>query len=199
MVKLIAYLMAIASFLCPAILSAQSTLRITFDGPPYQPPGSAYIVQSYYESGMSFQPLPGSDGFTRDWTGAPSGWPDDGTPYLMAGAGDSLTFSFTENTTFGLATVDLAAFSTGFPNYTVNFVGYHADGSTITTSFSGNGIAFQTYNFNSLWSTGLTRVDIPNYAWSLDNLAVIVPEPDSLVLFLVGVVILFLKRKNYHE
>jgi hypothetical protein len=170
----------------PLSCVAQGSFTVNFDGPPNQPSGSQVLVQQYFESGMSFEPLPGSDGFGRVWTGMPPEWPSDGTPYVQTGTGDSLAFSFQNGASFGLSSVDLAAFTTGIPDYTVNFTGYRADGSTITTSFSGNGINFQTYNFASAWSSGLTKVEIPNSDWSLDNLVVIVPEPSTGALFLIG-------------
>lgn len=187
--------LAIAT-LTSAVCLGQGTLQITFDGPPYQPPDSDFNVQSYYESGMYFHPLPGTDGFGRAWSGRAAGWPNDGTPYLMTGAVDSLAFGFTNSSQFGVVSVDLAAFSIGFTNYTVNFVGFHSDGSTITTSFSGTGIDFQTYSFSSDWSSGLTRVEIPNYGWSLDNLVVAVPEPSVGALFIVGAIIFRLRKKK---
>jgi hypothetical protein len=176
----------IAATMPQAVCIAQGTLHITFDGPPFQPAGSSFGVSSYTELGMHFRPLPGSDGFTRAWTNRASAWPDNGTPYILAGAGDTLAFSYLSGPLFGLVSVDLAAFSTGFPNYIVNFVGYRSGGGTITTSFSGNGIAFQTYYFGPEWLSGLTRVEIPTYGWSLDNLVVFIPEPSTAALLLVG-------------
>jgi hypothetical protein len=176
--------------------SAQGTTRITFDGPPVQPTGTQYGVTQYFESGMSFMPIGPSDPgnqFTRNGGGI-SFYPDDGTAYIQAGFGDSLAFSFENGSLFGLTSVDLAGFSTVVPNFAINFVGYHADGSTITISFSGTGIDFQTYNFGSDWLSGLTRVEIPNYGWSLDNLVVAVPEPSTGALLLVGASALLFRR-----
>ena len=182
--------------LWPILSRGQGTLTITFDGPPTLLPGSAAVVQQYYESGMRFQPLPGTDGFTRVWSGSPAGWPNDGTPYVLSGAVDTLAFGFTDGSLFGLASVNLAGFSSSLPDYTVNFVGYYPNGSTITTSFSGTGINFQTYTFDSAWSSGLTRVEIPNYGWSLDNLIVSVPEPGPGALFVLGALTLSIWRSR---
>ncbi len=52
----------------PTLCFGQGTLTITFDGPPNQPVGSQILVQQYFESGMSFRPLSGTDGFARVWT-----------------------------------------------------------------------------------------------------------------------------------
>jgi hypothetical protein len=181
-------LSAILVILPQIVCLGQGTLRINFDGPPYQPTGSIYGVTSYYESGMYFQPLPGSDAqFGRAWTGLGTAWPNDGTPFLITGAGDSFEFGLQNGSLFGLASVDLAGFSAFYPNYTVNFIGYHSDGSTITTSFSGNSsVDFQTYCFGPEWSSGLTHVEIPNNVWSLDNLVVAIPEPDIGALCALG-------------
>src|SRR6266481_7537767 len=87
----------------------QGTTTITFDGPPVQPPGTAYTVTNYYESGMSFRPLPPQYGYGRVGGGV-QGLPEDGSAYLDAG---SLMFSFTNGLVFDLVSVDLAEYSTG--------------------------------------------------------------------------------------
>jgi hypothetical protein len=181
-------------FAWPVLCLGQGTLHITFDGPPFHVPGSQILVQQYFEQGMYFRPIPGTDGFARTWTNMPPGFPINDTPYLQAGAVDSLVFSMQNNSLFGVVSVDLAGFSIGFPNYTVNFVGYRPDGGTLSTSFSGSGIVFQTHYFGPEWSFGLTRVEIPNYPWSLDNLVVIIPEPATTALLLVGVLAIGLLR-----
>jgi len=176
--------------LWPTLALCQGTLRINFDGLPAQVPGSQVLVQQYSESGISFQPLAGSDGFARVWTGMPPEWPSDGTPYLQATTGDSLSFRSESGSSFGLLSVDLAAFTTGLPDYTLDFIGYLNNGGTVSTSFSGTGINFQTYNFGPDWSSGLTRVEISNYAWSLDNLVVAVPEPGIPKLIALGAIVM---------
>ena len=175
---------------------AQGTLQITFDGPPDQPPGSSYNVQSYYESGMWFLPLSGTDGFGRVWSNPPTGLPNDGTPYLNASAVDSLSFGFTDGRSFGLSAVNLAGYSTVVPDFSVEFIGYRPDGSAITESFSGSGIKFQTYYFDSAWYSGLTKVEIPDYGWSLDNLVVAVPEPGICTFSVLGVIVFWQIRRR---
>jgi hypothetical protein len=79
---------------------------------------------------------------------------------------------------------------------TVPFVGYRFDGSVVNTSFTTDGIIdgtgpiadFQTFYFGPEFS-GLTRVEIPTYGWSLDNLYVSVPEPGTVALMIFGLVI----------
>jgi len=179
-------ILALWAFAWPISCFGQGTFRITFDGPPPQPTNSDYTLQNYYEGGMWFRPLQGSAGFGRTGGGLTSLFPYDGSPYLHGAFGDSLAFSFQTGSLFGVFSVDLAGYSTVVPDFTVDFVGYRSDGSTISTSFSGNGIDFRTVNFGPDWSSGLTRVEIPNYGWSLDNLVVSIPEPSAGALVLVG-------------
>lgn len=139
----------------------------------------------------------------RGWTrkrilakggGSPSFIPDNGTAYIAAALGDSLVFSFLDGSVFNLVSVDLAEYSLTVPNaVTVPFVGYRFDGSVVNTSFTTDGIIdgtgpipdFQTFHFGPEFS-GLTRVEIPTYGWSLDNLVVAVPEPGTIALLMFG-------------
>jgi hypothetical protein len=178
---------------CAAIeCSAQGTFKINFDGPPVVAPGTGVLVTNYFESGMTFQSLPGSH-FSRWGAATDPRDPDNGTAFLRAALGDSLMFRFTNGSLFSLVSVDLAEYSTVVPDaVTVSFIGYHPDGSTVTESFTTDGIIdgtgpladFQTFNFTSF--TDLTRVEIPTYGWSLDNLVVSVPEPMTTSLMVLG-------------
>jgi hypothetical protein len=185
-------------FCVAAQCNGQGTLHISFDGPPFIAPGTAIEVTSYSESGMSFRPLPGSFGFSRWGAATDPRDPDDGTTYLRAAVGDSLIFGFANGSAFDLSSVDLAEYSTVVPNaVTVQFIGYHMDGSTVTSSFTTDGIIdgtgplpdFQTFNFDSKDWSGLTRVEIPSSGWSLDNLVVSVPEPTIGALLLVALAV----------
>jgi hypothetical protein len=166
---------------------------ITFDGPPLQPPGTVYNTQQYYENSMSFTPLAGTVGFGRAGGGVAQ-LPDNGTAYLQAALGQSLTFGFINGSVFDLRSVDLAEYSTVVPNaVTVHLVGYRPNGSTVTTDLTTDGIIdgsgplvdFQTFSFGPEFS-GLTRVEIPTIGWSLDNLGIRVPEPGAGALVMVG-------------
>lgn len=182
-------------------------LTINFDGPPFQPVGTARIIQQYSESGMVFTPIVNnSTGFVRQGGGGIQQVPENGTTYLQAGLSSTLMFSLTNGGTFSLQSVDLAEYSTVVPNaVTVQFIGYHLDGSTMTASFTTDGIIdgtgpladFQTFTFRG-W-TGLTRVEIPTYGWSLDNLviAVPVPEPASVALLVLGGLILWQAKQRH--
>jgi len=194
-----------------ALLSTRSAAyaqgTITFDGAPVQPPGTAYLVQSYRESGVWFVPIPGTDGFIRQGSNPPAVfWPDNGTAYVVASVGDSLMFGMDDGTEFGLASVDLAEWSTDYPQpVTVPFVGYRSDGSIITESFTTDGIIdgtgplkdFQTFYFSAQF-VGVRRVQVLTYGWSLDNVVFAIPEPTAISLGLVGFVVwrLFRKRRE---
>jgi hypothetical protein len=184
----------------------QGTLQITFNGPPIQPPGTAKIVTNYVESGVSFASVPQSFGFIRMGSGTGqqspiSGFPDDGTAYIQQIGSAPILFSFTDGSVFDLTSVDLAEYSTILSGpVTVQFVGYHPDGSTVTESFTTDGIIdgagpqmdFQTFNFTGF--TGVTSVEIPSSDWSLDNLVISVPEPTRSTLPLAGGLVLGVRK-----
>ena len=137
---------------------------------------------------MSFNPFR-SWGFGRVGSNPPSELPDNGTAYLQAALGDSLMLRFTNGSPFNLMSVDLAEYSTVVPDArTVHFVGYRADGSIVTQDFTTDGIIdgtgpvadFQTFYFGPEFS-GLSRVEIPTYAWSLDNPVVVVAGQPRIV------------------
>lgn len=178
----------------------QGTLLITFDGAPVLTPGSAVLVQSYSEYELYFQPL-GQQGFARVASDPAAPRPDSGSAYLQAGLGSTLMFSRLDGGTFDFLSVDLAEYSTVVPDaVTVQFIGYFADGTTISQTRTTDGIIdgtgpiadFQTFAFRD-W-TGLTRVEIPTWGWSLDNVRVgSVPEPGTGALTLLGAALLALR------
>jgi hypothetical protein len=131
-------------------------------------------------------------GFVRQGGGI-SFYPENGTTYLQGSLGDSLKFIFIGRV-FDLVSIDLAEYSTVVPVSTVPFVGYRHDGSIVTTNMTPDGIIdgtgpladFETFYFDDRF-TGLDRVEIPTYGWSLDNLFVRpIPEPSSGSLLFVG-------------
>jgi len=169
------------------VASAQGTFSVTFDGPPLQQPTTAKVEQYYSESGVWFRPIPGTDGFVRRARNPTPGWPDNGTAYLQGSMGDSLRFGLDDSSSFDPVSVDLAEYSTVVPDaVTVPFVGYRRDGTTVTVTFTTDGIMdgagplqdFQTLYFGPEFS-GVYLVRIPSYGWSLDNLVLRVPEPGT--------------------
>ena len=72
-------LLAIGAFLLSLrAASAQGTFTVTFDGPPVRRPGASVTVGEYYEGSVWFTGIPGTDGFTRTWSGDPR-YPDNGS------------------------------------------------------------------------------------------------------------------------
>jgi hypothetical protein len=180
----------------------QGTINITFDGPPPQPVGTSYGYSKYIEAGVSFTPIDPNAPFAqfgrrRGGGTPPPYWPDNGTAYLQTGIADSVKFSFLNNSFFGVSSVDLAGFSDVEPDFSVQFVGYRPDGSTVINDFSGNGLDFKTFYFGPEF-TGLSRVEISTIGWSLDNLVVSIPEPSVSALLVFGCILglPFLVRKR---
>ncbi len=132
---------------------------------------------------MSFTPIvPGDWGnaFARRYSARPE-CPDNGTVYIQAGLGSTLRFRFGDNSLFNVVSLDLTGYSTVVPQATVHFVGYRSTGEVVTRDIAVNGIVFQTVTLGPEFS-GLTRVEIPTYGWSLDNLVLSVPEPTLAAL-----------------
>lgn len=181
---------------------------VTFDGSPHIAPSDEVAINYYSELDTVFTPIGGTGQFGRSG-GQPAleGFPRNGTAYLVAAFTYSLSVSSLSGVPFGLVSVDLAEFSTLYQTpLTVHFVGYRSDNSIVTTDFVTDGIIdgagpladFQTFYFGPEFS-GLTRVEIPTYGWSLDNLVVSVPEPSNCALLGLGLLVMGvwrLKRKR---
>ena len=202
--RLVKFLAVVLVFMAGTRFSHGQSTLITFDG---QATNTAVSVQSYSEGGILFSPIgsmtPGNT-FTRVGSMGPLAQAENGTAYVRAGQGQSLSFSFTNGSVFSLNSVDLAEYSTVVGGTaTVHFVGYFANGSTIVQDLTTDGIIdgtgpitdFQTFTFRG-WDN-LTRVEIPTYGWSLDNLVVTpLPEPGTIGLGVLGVAALYLARRK---
>jgi hypothetical protein len=115
--------------------------------------------------------------------------------------------SFTNGAFFDLVSVDLAEYSTLYQEpLVVRFVGYRHDGTVVTNHITTDGIIdgtgpladFQTFYFGPDFS-GLSRVELPTWGWSLDNLVVAVPEPPVCQVLILGAALAALwsfKRKT---
>jgi len=178
----------------------QGTLQIGFEGPPVLRPGAGDHVAEYHEGPVWFLAIPGTDGFVRRWSGDPRDPYNDTAAFLQATLGDSLMFGLDDGSSFDPVSVDLAEYSTVVPDaVTVLFVGYRRDGSTVTASFTTDGVMdgtgpladFQTVYFGAEFA-GVYRVRIPAYGWSLDNLIVSIPEPSTSTLLAIGAVLMAL-------
>ena len=203
-------LVALGSFFALAECRGQGTFTwITFDGPPLLPPTDEFAISYYSEKGMVFTPI-GAGQFGRSG-GAPlnTGFPRNGTAYLVGAFTYSLAAASLSGARFGVVSVDLAEFSTLYQTpLTVQFVGYRPDGSSVATAFVTDGIIdgagpindFETFYFDSRFAD-VTRVEVPTYGWSLDNMVFsnVVPEPGTTTLLAIGAVLMALvssKRKG---
>jgi hypothetical protein len=192
---------------------------ITFDGPPWQPPGTSYGIAEYYEEGVWFRamgPLPTHPPYRLGRSGGSEEFfADNGTAYLFADAFGSLVFSqlrgwsssdsptnwlpYGTGARFGLVSVDLAEFSVLYAQpWTVHFDAYRPDGSRVSVDFTTDGIIdgtgpladFQTFHFDSRFRD-VIGVEVPTMGWSLDNLVLVavIPEPGTAALLLCGAVV----------
>ena len=176
--------------------TTQGQGAITFDAHPN------WIGTYYTESGMAFQ-LVVPQGQSLDYMGIvpPStyqGVPQDNNPFMwwlrQNNPYDYVSLSLTSEAQFGLTSVQLAdpnsPSSLAFP---ITFLGFKADGLSVTNVFTtpgGGATTFATYVFSPLFASGLTSVDIIAPRWAMDNLVFTVPEPSSVVLAGLGLVVL---------
>lgn len=180
---------------------AQGTFQwtVTFDGWPKVLPGSNIGFTYYYEAGIEFRPIGQGGIFTRAGGGV-SVYPENGTAYILSGFGDSLSGVGLFSPRFGLVSVDLAEFSTVYPfPRAVEFVGFKPDGTTVTTSFTTDGVIdgtgpapdFQTVFFDQRFAD-LVRFEVPGYSYALDNMVFVnvVPEPSTGALMILGAALL---------
>lgn len=185
--------------LAASLARGQST-SILFDGPPEQPRSTAYAVPQYDEAGFLFKafgPIPdGSPNYHVIRNGGGNALsPENGSAYLQLALSGTLEFFRPDGKLFNLSAVDLAEYSTFFARpQAVTFNGFRLDGSTVSVTFTTDGIIdgtgpladFQTFVFPAGFQQ-LQRVEIPSQPYSLDNLALtVIPEPSALILSLLG-------------
>jgi len=191
---------------------AQGTFRFTarFDGNPYVHPDWIVGITEYYESGMRFRaigPLTPPQLSRAGGGGSPDWWPYNGTAYLLSGFRELLAVNSDSGRRFGVVSVDLSEFSTLYQTpTTIQFVGYLAGGSTVTTNFVTDGIMdgttgplpdFQTFYFDARFSD-LERLEVPTYGWALDNMVFgTIPEPTMPSLLLMGACVIIARRSRH--
>ncbi len=176
--------------------SAHGQGMVTLNNPPVT--GQYREYQNYYEQGMWFRvvaPAPNSP-YHYMWqvaSGITGGTAHNGTQHMRWSRfdekTDSVVFSMTNGSAFGLTSVDLGNFgSSGQFSIAITFNAWKQDGSMISATFNtpnNNFTTFTTYNFGSAFGSGLTRVEIPSQFWAMDNL-VFIPEPSTYALLGLG-------------
>jgi len=192
--------LSILSFV-PEQTRGQGTLQwtVTFDGSPPIAPGTGKYIPQYFEQDMWFRaigPVPAEPPYhLARMGGGITGFPENGTAYLIFGFQDSLAVTSSSGQRFGLVSVDLAEFSTlyNFPR-TVQFIGYKPDGTTVMTELTTDGVIdgtgpladFQTFTFDSRFAD-LVRVEVPMDTWALDSMVFSqIPEPITVALLLTA-------------
>lgn len=183
---------------CVGTASGQGVFHIGFEGPPVQPEGTSYFVREYREAGIVFTPIggPAEYPFARQRAGSSLPWMgDSGSTYVSTSGPGSLSARFADGASFDVVSVDLAEYGTIVPDaVTVRFVGFRVDGSSVSQSFTTDGVVdglgpladFETFYFSEAFR-GLTRLEVPPSGWCLDNLVLaVVPEPGTSTLVILG-------------
>jgi len=97
---------------------------------------------------------------------------------------------------FNFISFDAAQFGSSGPQ-TLEVVGYHPMGASVTNYFSVNS-QFQTFHLDASFND-VFLVDVFNARWSLDNLVISgVPEPSSAALIAVSVACMVIYRRTRH-
>ena len=190
------------SLLFLAAVPVDAALVLKFD-PPALPHGSRGF-DSYSEGGVIFSgTLSGS--FSQTDTGL-SDRPDDGSAHLDI-TRMFTQFRFLDNRTFSLNQLDVAEYSTVFASpKTISLNGVKADNSSVTFSFTTDGIIdgtgplpdFQTVVIPPSFSN-LQRVEFSSAGFSIDNVTLTsTPEPSTLHygLLLMGALLLHRNRRQ---
>jgi hypothetical protein len=186
---------------------------VTFDGPPSIPTSSSISILSYYEQGMRFAGIGANGRFGRSGGFEElEGFPRNGGAYIYAMFQEAIAVDSLYGDRFGVVSVDLSEFSTLYAiPLTVPFIGYRADGSTVTTEFVTDGVIdgagplndFETFYFDSRFAD-LIRLEMPSYSWSMDNMVFsdAVPEPSTFALTIFGAALIgvrFFKRAEINR
>jgi hypothetical protein len=111
--------------------------------------------------------------------GGISSSPENGTAYLQTMFGGSLECYALNGSPFSLISVELAEYSLFFTSPTVTFNGLKADGTTVSATFTLDGVIdgtgpitdFQPCLFGTNFSN-LVKIEVPTEGYSLDNLVV---------------------------
>ena len=162
---------------------------------------------NYFEQGMVFRMViptrgsgdPSYDSMVLASIPTAGNIPYSTTPYMaffrQFSPDDYISFSLINGYSFGLTSVNLADPNSPSSSLVpISFIGFLANGSSVTNTFTtpGNGATtFQNFLFTSAFASGLTSVDIFSTRWAMDNLVfgnvAPVPEPGTMALLGAGV------------
>ncbi len=189
--KTIAIAVSILAVLLPPAPQVLGQGTMSFDG---QTPGTYLVpIVLYTESGIQISGVQGN-GFALSG-GSLSGYPENGSGYLHMAGGPGVKIGLVGGAYFNFLSFDIAESFTNVPGpVTVQVVGYHVMGQTVTNIFTTDGINdgtgplsdFQHFFVDSQFQN-IYRVDILGSPYALDNLILSnVPEPNTGSLALVG-------------
>lgn len=155
------------------------------------------VGYSYSESGFTLSNLM-TDGFAFASYGSLSAFYSGSTSLINDNDGGLTQLTQNGGGAFRLTSIDLAELY-GFGSTSVTFIGTRTDGSTVSQTFTLDGVAgAQTFTFGSSF-TNLTSVQWSNDAdyHQFDNIAVAaVPEPETMAMFLSGLGLLGLMTRR---
>jgi hypothetical protein len=193
-----------ALFLTMACPLMAVDVTIGFEGPPTQPDNTHFAIAQYDEAGFHFQPigtLDSSPPYRMGRVGPnTAGRPSNGTTHLALLYGDSCVVTRADAGTLTVKSVQIAEYSIVVSSAkTVTFTGYKSNGSTVTTSFTTDGIIdgpggamdYQTFVFPNTFS-GLVRMEFSDIV-AYDNMVLsadLPPEPQIPVSLWVSPVTL---------
>jgi hypothetical protein len=174
---------------------------LTFDSPPVSFQQGYGPGQAYIEDDFSFTTTntPGFSGSIIRFNPATQIYPcpNDGTIYFGDTYYSHPMMTTTNGALFDISQIDIDYYSSSVMVSNITFLGIKADGSTVTTTFDLSGPftpQFQTFQFDSDW-TDLTSVDFLTQGFAWDNIyASVVPEPDSIAVFAIGVALAICAR-----
>jgi hypothetical protein len=169
---------------------------ITFDPAPL--PGGAKRITNYSESGVL---LTGT--FSHGSSLNDNRASNDSSGYLEIKYPGSFRIEMANTSLFNLEAVDLSEYSILFiAPKSITFTGYYADLTSVSQTFVTDGLFdsiggiddFETFQFDPAF-INLLYVESSTITFSMDNL-VIIPEPATLSLILLGGIALAKRRKR---
>ncbi len=165
------------------IFNSQTNGHVYFDNFTFSIEGDASTRAPYSEHGFTIRDPDAGEGiFNIIESGSSSGRADNGGRYfsLSIQVNSSFELAPSDGGSFDVVSVDLAEYSTVFQEArTVEWVGYKANGTTVTTSFTIDGTIdgpggladFETFTFPASFQE-IVRLESSSTLYSIDNIVV---------------------------